>query len=394
MTTLSRSCPSLHSLTIHHPDEIQNVISEEFDFNDGYHERKGLFNRHDLSGFSKMIDVEIFNIHSDLMNVKAALVQILLGSPNIRALSLSINSGTMEEHRSENTWDNELGYEGYLEFLCLDYAKAGGKPLQLRKLVLGLGIVLWEPADHLEKLTDLTYLEDVYIVNRNSGFGTHYIDEDDGVAWSLFTPTHCPNLSSFGFYAFTKSVTKWFESQGSGYITRFSTVRASEEEINKIVSTTKHGQSTSSAKLKSLTFDADEVGGMWHLNHFPAINVQDIQALSVVASYNTPERQAMFILWIKRAVNLEQMFIPRSDTWGSPAYVHEDKLSEDSFEHKIAVACKNLRYLKLEQHAWCILRERGDNEVFQIRIEKLDRFEWRTIEAYQPTIEFNHPLIL
>jgi hypothetical protein len=75
----------------------------------------------------------------------------------IWSLSLSLNSGTTAIRHDENAQLSLLGYLDFLVLLCCDYAKAGGKTLQLRKLVLGLSIILWAPADYSEGLLKLKF---------------------------------------------------------------------------------------------------------------------------------------------------------------------------------------------------------------------------------------------
>ncbi|EPE36537.1 hypothetical protein GLAREA_08700 [Glarea lozoyensis ATCC 20868] len=389
LATLQQNCPNLRTLVIHHPEDIEEILGISYDFNWDHDlkERRPLFAFQDLGVLSGLTTIEVSNIHGDLEITRKGLVQTLLNSPSLKTLALSISGFTVFRLWKVNTRFSCQQYQNFLDQLCRDFFDAGGKPLQLQKLVLGLSIIPWGSGDCLRRLTNLVCLEDVYIFNEEYETALTFSDDDDYIAWSLLTPENCPNLTNVGAYRLTKSVERWIGSLTEGFIKQFNTEWATEEGVAALKWDTDDTQTRSAAKLRSLTFNVNITWDMSDLEQLPVVNVEKLQALSAVIVHSTPEHQTGILEWLSRAKDLEQLFFAERCCANIPANTNSQPDNE-GFEYKLARQCKKLRYLRLDQNAWRITRYDPAASGLDIQFERLDRFETRLIEEFQPRMIF------
>ncbi|KLU90605.1 hypothetical protein MAPG_10457 [Magnaporthiopsis poae ATCC 64411] len=126
---------------------------------------------------------------------KADILRILLASPDLQELSLAFGDGCVKS--LDDRFATRLA--PFLQSLCEEYHTQGGKPLKLRALGLGLGVLLKSASD-LSKLVDLEHLQEVYIDNRGKMDGSGRCEPDGGwgintqIAWHTFSQDDTPNL--------------------------------------------------------------------------------------------------------------------------------------------------------------------------------------------------------
>ncbi|RDL36809.1 uncharacterized protein BP5553_06161 [Venustampulla echinocandica] len=273
ISTLHQKCPNIRSLIIHNEEHIEEKLGliDNFDFNDGFHERQALFATQDLSLFSNLAELEVYGIYGDLNRVRKDLVEVLLKSPTLRTLGLSISADTVERLNFEGTVAKNMEYLLFSKALCDEYVAAGGRPLRLQKLVFGLSLIVWQPGSYLASLVDLESLEDAYISNQGHDVAI-YFQEEDNIAWSLFTPNQCPNLSTFGVHDVTKRVKRWVDALEPGYIRQFRTEWSTEYDLNDVVSKLEGAHTSSKSKMSMVTSQTDD---------FQLVKIRGVQALAI-----------------------------------------------------------------------------------------------------------------
>jgi len=152
----------------------------------------------DLSGFRNLQYLTLHTFNDGLPAWMAQVARLLLVSPDLKGLDLSVSRATSSPPFEFNGKD---GIGCFFDRLCDSYGAVGGKPLQLRSLRCGRGIY---PKSHssLAKLMDLAYLEELEITNgpkswdRVSIFGIWSSDAKlrSSIEFDSFKPQHCPNL--------------------------------------------------------------------------------------------------------------------------------------------------------------------------------------------------------
>ncbi|EPE36521.1 RNI-like protein [Glarea lozoyensis ATCC 20868] len=380
LADLQEKCPMIQTLIVHHRDDIEDIIrlTDYHDFHNGYYEWRDLILTHNFSHFANLTSLQISGLHGDLVRARKDIVQTLLKSPNLHSLGLSINEATVE---SLSTMLNPryTDFQYFLISLIKDFVDAGGTPLRLRKLILGFSIMLWVPGTYFSGLTDLACLEEVYITNQEFHGAIEFIEDNDHIAWSLFTPVNCPNLNTIGIYEFNDNVRKWAQSIPPGYIRRLSTSSATAEDLNTVMGTERATRRKLTDGPRTLTINIEDMSSL--ASDFTAVDLRGIQALSIVTRYRTQDVESEIISWITAAPDLEQFYLS-TEQYTIPKKVGTDGTSPEdgSLEHRIVYECKKLRYLRVQNNAWRVLRLPDGGVGF----ERLDRFESRDIEMFQP----------
>lgn len=149
-----------------------------------------------FSGLTKLKIGEMYDLKSRLKHDwKADILRILLASPDLKELTLGFNDVCVTSLVNDFT----PLLAPFLRSLCEEYHAKGGKPLKLRALGLGLGVLL-ESTSYLSKLVDLEHLQELYVDNRGKiGRWGHCepdsrLEGDTKIAWDTFTQDSTPNL--------------------------------------------------------------------------------------------------------------------------------------------------------------------------------------------------------
>ncbi|PVH78978.1 hypothetical protein DL98DRAFT_572761 [Cadophora sp. DSE1049] len=392
VSTLHDECPDIQSLNISHPVDIEKLRGtafeyEDFDFEDGLFDLRPLFETQDFSPFTNLTELELYEIHGDLNQARSDIVKILLASPDLRSLGLSLNGDTVIRLDQEAQDIGEMG--GYLDFLktlISEYVTAGGQPLHLRKLVLGLSIVLWEddeqqPATYLGGLTDLSKLEEVYVCNN--GVDTQlYFDDPDGIAWSTFTTETCPNLNILGVHKFTNDVERWIQGLEPGYLSQLRIEETLGHGISEIRPALEANDDQFRSRFRLLTLvnaDATVRGA----DGLVPLEIPGLQALSVTLPQLTSDSKPAVLTWISDSESLQQLCLQNAKE------LLEEDGEYETLVKDIAAVAPYLRYLKLDGHAWRVWRNGDDEDENQYRLEKLDRVEERAVEAFKSQRSFH-----
>ncbi|KAK1757006.1 hypothetical protein QBC47DRAFT_342008 [Echria macrotheca] len=161
-------------------------------------EARRLYLPQDFSAFTRLHELTLTNMYGDLRRWKRLIVKILRNSPGLTKLSLSLSDYAVERSYHDGRLDD---YVEFFTSLCDEYAQPNTPPLKLRSLECGTAIYP-DDLDALEKLTDLSYLEEVHI--DNTGVYVHgdtiiLYDEDgySGLVFDAFLSPRCPKLRRF-----------------------------------------------------------------------------------------------------------------------------------------------------------------------------------------------------
>ena len=254
----------------------------------------------------------------------------------------------------------------FLKDLCDQYVAAGGTPLWLQKIVFGLSLIVWKLASYLATLVNLDSLEDAYISNQGHDVYIYFQEDDDDIEWSLFTPNQCPNLRTFGVWDVTKSVKRWIDALEPGYIRQFKAEYSSADDLNGITSKLGDTRSSSKSNMNMIS--------VFTIHDFPPVEIRDVQALAINLEDSIPD----FLHWVQELPALEQLFLLTRQITDVCS-----QSREDGFEHQLAAICKKLCYMKLNNEAWRIWRDKKDGNEREIRFERLDRFESSEVELFQ-----------
>ncbi|EPE36546.1 hypothetical protein GLAREA_08709 [Glarea lozoyensis ATCC 20868] len=167
VSALQVQCPNIHSVVIHYHNHVEGCGLGHFEdlLEEGedpkrplkYRDAQNLFTIPSLSYFANLTRLEILRLHSDLNKARRGVLQILLKLPHLESMSLSICADAINRLEADRSTDHIL----FLVSLIEDFVQAGGKPLRLKKLILGLGVALWRKGHSLRALVDLTYLDEV-----------------------------------------------------------------------------------------------------------------------------------------------------------------------------------------------------------------------------------------
>ncbi|KAL8383665.1 hypothetical protein RB595_010730 [Gaeumannomyces hyphopodioides] len=184
-----------------------------------------------FSGLTKLTIAEMDGQQTQLKHHwNADILKLLLASPDLEELTLGFSIDCIRSLFRD--FDSVLAT--FLQSLCDEYQAKGGKPLKLRVLRLGLGILLAPSgapeegnavapvegnvgapeggntnpkslkAPYLSKLIDLEQLQELYIDNRGKfDVGNYYWPDTsqvgaDRVAWKTFSEDSTPNLRQVG----------------------------------------------------------------------------------------------------------------------------------------------------------------------------------------------------
>jgi hypothetical protein len=209
-------------LAIIYPDDVEDLLGN-WNLDLGAWDPKPA---PDLSRFTDLRTLKVHNIFGNLKKQRKGLVSVLIASPHLDVLSISINKETMS---FQTMLSESFRYKDFFRDICEDFRQRSERrncaPLKLRKLVLGSGISLylpnlWSKADsnmpditdevafYLSGLTDLNHLVEVHVQN----------DEKErwsppepvprirsGHAWETFSKVFCPRLQRLSIYQFDKT---------------------------------------------------------------------------------------------------------------------------------------------------------------------------------------------
>lgn len=390
-----------------------------------------------LAPFANLKRLEVLEIYSDFAEQRHNIVSMLLYSPELEVLSLSLSKNEIMRMFSGSTMGD---YQHFFYDMCKDFGEKtlerAVSPLRLRKLSLGLCVLLYQPqvrypssqtpgngfadcrypAHYLTKLTDLEYLEEVHIHNEwvDDGLDPEWIGEQNAAfAWQTFCPGYCPNLrrlsinrldeapaqflrdleepriltelvvNSMGNLTFELAVELFEEKTGTYNDTRDGEMRLSKlGRISRTPNMLAIEQQFPFGETTRLWKELMRCTGLRKLNvctflwSDTAIGMytQMKPSHSQLDSYLPDRHQRRQILkTISKLGNLSELCL-RSEA----PYEGDARQLSLAFALQLAAVGKSLRYIKIGEYAWRVQR---DGPVVE-KVDELDRWETEGIELF------------
>lgn len=161
---LHRSCPGIKSLFFDFSSMDSGMLGLEIERpSEQLLQAREMYTMPDFAGFGNLQDLALLNLYSNLSAWRDQIVQVLLKSPSLQTLALSLSPDAVS--RLSFAWELDQ-YQGWFGQLCESYGESGGSPLPLRSLRCGTA-VFPEDAALLEQLADMKVLEEAHVENTN-----------------------------------------------------------------------------------------------------------------------------------------------------------------------------------------------------------------------------------
>ena len=203
LKVLKVSCPRIKAIHIAFPSGMETTARWDrlkapgVPVYPGYRQIPEIYKRPDVAMFSRLEELTLEWLFHDLVWWKSQVVRLLTNSPGLRKLHLSISP-----------WQPDI-FRDFLDSVCDEYGQAGALPLRLRSLKCGISVYP-RNITLLNKLTNLAYLEEVYVANQIGRLGAYNayaaFTEPSRVAYHAFGPAHSPNLRRFSTAAYRPEV--------------------------------------------------------------------------------------------------------------------------------------------------------------------------------------------
>ena len=365
---------------------------------------------HDLSRFKDLESLTLNQLGGDLAQWREDIVRVLLGSPNLRALDLSLSGMRIHEIHvgGGDQYDRR-----WFDQLCDDYAARGGVRLKLRSLRFGHAVF---PMDHvsLSRLTDLAHLEEVDVCNRNVSWGGGAIEvlyrsrhARSGIVFASFGPAHCPRLRRFAAQRYGQDVYEYLvaAAREPAFARRLAVCvdglgsRSAGDAAVFFKTSPKHPGFPLRARMVQLELNREKVEWFAHCDarDTPAKNIFDVIAASAGASLEGlallvhHDRLAARFLELpslepalRRMPRLTQLaynpFVASRNCLGANHVPVAPEIVLGA-AHRFATAAPALEYVGMYRQFWRVKRHEGG----RVEMVELQRSEWRAVELFYHT---------
>lgn len=219
MGTLGEKCPSLRDVSIAYPNLSKFARTERT-----YRER-GPFNEEKadmipppIPRFKNLRKLYLYEITGDLEEWIPQLASILTKSPLLRELGLSLSA---ECERQYALSEKHRILLDFFKLLVANFHAQGGRPLRLKVLKLGYGVLLnapgepysndsLHPAEYLSHLANTAALEDLYMDNDlDVGCALNLRSCCGQISWPTITSSTMSNLRRFTFTSLSQRSREW-----------------------------------------------------------------------------------------------------------------------------------------------------------------------------------------
>jgi hypothetical protein len=244
--------------------------------------------------------------------------------------------------------------------------------------MLGFNVMPWEILDHnptsyLNDLTNLAVLEEVYIHSDTyEGYeGSDTIldfSDPNTIPWNTNWPCLCPKLRIFGLHDFTHHDGQGFEPPPPYRPYRIENVLG--EPLPDVAAM------FTGIEVRSL-LTVTEIDISWE--EFDHLAFPDLEALSI--TLRIQEMKSEILAWVGSLTSLTQLSLYNKEE--DPSGVEQ----YESLGRELALANNRLRYLKIDDFAWRVWHDHDEMNVCYL--ERLDRFECREVQGFQPRRRFH-----
>jgi hypothetical protein len=344
---------------------------------------------------------------TDLSDWISCLVCVLDASPSLKKLGLSIEIQTMHRFRSSG---RAFVYGDFLRDLCEEYEDEADSPLHLDTLLLGPGVSPWSatlanqddgwledpqwrpaPATYLEKLTDLSSLEDFHLENDMIQHGhSTLIAFDEAqpsgrsrLAWTTFSPQRTPRLRRLSAATYTRDIHKWLSTDvPSSFIRQLNLSFRHVDHDTQILDLAGNDR-VFAPRMMQVDFCThpprpSDLVSDFHL--IAACSRLEGLALRVAGRVTSPVRN-LILRVLTYLPQLQELLVDPEYAIGQPSEQLVDEFAD--LATRVAVASRSLRYVKVGWMAWHVSRLKGG-----VRLEELDCGETVEVELFQGVPRF------
>ncbi|KAK3902227.1 hypothetical protein C8A05DRAFT_34093 [Staphylotrichum tortipilum] len=401
MELLRKSCPRIKGI---HLDYLNT---------DGlaalYFPRPGPIMRtwhHNLSAFKNLESLTLNHLGGSLPAWRAHLAQVLMDSPNLKALDLSLSGMTIRQMYPGPEYDLR-----WFDRLCDDYGTRGGVPLKLRSLRCGHAVF---PLSHssLTRLVDLAHLEEVDICNKNVNWGGRTIEQiyrsrhsRSGITFESFGPRHCPRLRRFSAHRYGEDVYEYlravaaepaFARQLAVCIAGMGS-RSTGDSAVFFKASPKHPGFPLRPRMVEVELNREKIEWFAHCDATgtPAKTIFDVIANSngtnlegLTLQMHNEQWSARFLELpslepaLRRMSRLKQLaynpFVASRQALGRAAQAGVPREIVLGAAHRFATAAPALEYVGMYRQFWRV--KRHDNGY--VEMVELQRSEWRAVELF------------
>ncbi|KAG9236287.1 hypothetical protein BJ875DRAFT_494328 [Amylocarpus encephaloides] len=421
LSTLHAKCPDLKSLHVTYPRDMEVILLQAAHTSNYWRWKSdrdlalmGQITYQALPEFSNLTSLDIRNLHLQVNQITKSIAKVLVASPAIKSLSLSLaQASVLKCALTRNRICDE-----FLPDMIDAYFTEGGQQMRLHRLALGFGVrcpynkdsarQLSDKKVDIQKLTHLKGLQELCIHNPFFAMNGSRIPSDGGFVGQNFPPHVCTSLNHLSFEILSEPLGTWCKQLAAattgpkqvdldimkrndeyddgtrvwleGYITA-----PSGTYIKGLENFWKPNDRSSAHMLNMLTLGKNA----WAtLDEFPLPTVKHLQALSIDTSFHGHYLVARLFNWIGRLKELQQLSIYASNPAANPGSgSHRPAICLTASESKeladdIIALNMTLRYVKVEKWTWRVHYEKEEYEEIAPRLERLDRFEAREIQAF------------
>ncbi|PKS05675.1 hypothetical protein jhhlp_008194 [Lomentospora prolificans] len=292
----------------------------------------------------------------------------------------------------------------YFEDLCRGYSANAPRPLQLKSLHFGDGVMPFD-IESLRMLTDLTMLEAVHIDNSELILDNHEIlfwgGGNSDICWDAFGPNHAPNLRQLRWDCCVEEVRDFLCGQWSGRGSQLALSFTDRGTRDGGIDAMLRQVWTISPRMMELEMESrpsnpeaiipgepyrdDEDWEMLAAEPMLELVVthgrKTLEGLNMTVDWSNNEDAEVFKHWtpfleaIGRLPALRQLQI----NGGCYCSTVEKRRLMRRTAVKIATAAHGLRYIGLSGCYWQVARQAGR----AVSLHELDEWEVRQVELFQ-----------
>ena len=370
--------------------------------------------------FTRLTSLNLTNIRPGGTVSGPGVVAMLLAAPRLKTLALECWIDPSAVEHVEEPWNSI----SFMPDLCELYGVSGGTPLKLRHLQIGQGIQLLsmktrleivedfrhtggrltsagfpaeeEPAEYLEKLCDLSALEELSFDTYYPSDPAQYFEPSylhgRGVrfAWSTFTPQRAPQLRRVSVTQVDEDFFDWMHDvvlQSESYNQQIAVSYGRQIQLNGTIAGLL-GIGWRPRQLE-IDFPYDWVSHKTAIDHLLQF-ASHLEGLTVVPCLSDTDAQCKVYggliaqlprlrVFRLRRITFEPFDLAMSDLEGSfsePDLILLINLVRES---------SSLRYIMVGSFAWIVVR---NSDGSPIKLQGMSSSEWEDVELFR-----SHPFL-
>lgn len=369
-----------------------------------------------LAPFSNLTSLNLHHFRGDPSKWKRNIVEVLLQAPGLVELGLSMHlHDVFENHITSTGCDprngpciTEHAYANFFPSVCQRYVGYGGRQLKLKTLKLGTSMLVvkglvaltgmpfselhkWQGLHVLSKFTDLTKLNNISIFNRgviSSVDGKFHclLAERDGISrvdWLFsYLPKLCPDLQILSVLTLDPSMALAISQLDRGYVSRLGIrmetwsmspwpdPRYRYRSMFGIFNPQVLGVAPRALWLPRLSYcERADINTLAQLTSIRTLSLEtpriffDVEFIDALAGMENLEH-----LWLRCGMCRYELYWPAATLQkkrqverdaGRSGRLRQGHLSELVYFDDLAAVCPRLRYLRVCNEAYAVIRHQN-----------------------------------